>query len=247
MDNPDLNNHEPSRPRQPVFNLPAIIVVFSAVLLAIHVARVWLLSQDANIELIFILSFIPARFGNELYTSYWPPFGAWSVYWSPFTYSLLHADWAHLVMNTLWLFAFGSPVAKRIGKARFIGLCLVASMAGAGLHYITHMGEMSPVIGASAVVSACMGAAIRFAFPQGGRFGMDTENLPTQSLQQAFSNQQVLAFTAVWFGINFLFGSGIIPIAGEGQLIAWEAHIGGFLTGVLLFDWFDRPVNSPSF
>jgi membrane associated rhomboid family serine protease len=48
-----------------------------------------------------------------------------------------------------------------------------------------------------------------------------------------------LIFLGVWLGINMIFGLGTLPIAGEGQDVAWQAHIGGFFAGLLLFAAFD--------
>ena len=48
-----------------------------------------------------------------------------------------------------------------------------------------------------------------------------------------------MTFVIFWFGLNFLFGSGILPLGVEGQ-IAWEAHMGGFLFGWLGFAAFDQ-------
>jgi membrane associated rhomboid family serine protease len=53
---------------------------------------------------------------------------------------------------------------------------------------------------------------------------------------------RVMIFIVVWFGINLLFGAASLPIAGNDQPIAWQAHIGGFLAGLLLFSLFD-PVS----
>jgi membrane associated rhomboid family serine protease len=50
---------------------------------------------------------------------------------------------------------------------------------------------------------------------------------------------RILAFFTVWFGINLLFGLGSISLTGGDQPIAWEAHVGGFLAGLLLFGLFD--------
>jgi membrane associated rhomboid family serine protease len=54
----------------------------------------------------------------------------------------------------------------------------------------------------------------------------------------------VLAFLAIWFGVNIVFGVGSIAVGMEGATVAWQAHIGGFLAGLLLFSLFDpvRPV-----
>ena len=66
-----------------------------------------------------------------------------------------------------------------------------------------------------------------------------------QSLFQALRNPRVLAFLAVWFGINIVFGIGAIAVGSAEQSVAWQAHIGGFLAGLLLFSLFD-PVSRRS-
>ena len=53
----------------------------------------------------------------------------------------------------------------------------------------------------------------------------------------------MLAILVVWFGLNLLLGLGSLSLTGDEQELAWEAHIGGFLAGLLLFPWFD-PVSS---
>ena len=51
----------------------------------------------------------------------------------------------------------------------------------------------------------------------------------------------------VWFGLNLLFGLGSLSFGGAEQSVAWEAHIGGFLAGLLLFSWFDPVPDIPQF
>ena len=58
-------------------------------------------------------------------------------------------------------------------------------------------------------------------------------------LRQAFRDTRVLGFLAVWFGINIIFGVGSIAIGADGASVAWQAHIGGFLAGLMLFSLFD--------
>jgi membrane associated rhomboid family serine protease len=50
---------------------------------------------------------------------------------------------------------------------------------------------------------------------------------------------RVIAFLVIWFGLNLLFGIGSISLTDQQQTVAWEAHVGGLLTGLLLFPWFD--------
>lgn len=223
--------------REPIFNLPGVITVLIALLALIHLGREIFLSPAADRLVVLALAFIPASY-SALASQLPIPI---SGLWSPVTYSLLHGDWLHLGMNALWLAAFGSPVARRFGSARFLALLAVTSMGGALFHYLWHPGAPIPMIGASGAVSGTMGAAARFAFSappgSGGRgFRADGRAL---TLAESFTNRSFLVFFAVWMALNYLFGSGILPVAGVDSIVAWQAHIGGFLTGVLAFPLFD--------
>jgi membrane associated rhomboid family serine protease len=112
----------------------------------------------------------------------------------------------------------------------------------------THAGSLAPMIGASAGISGMMGAAARFVFEPGGSLDMwhgdraHADMVPAAPLLVALRNPRVLSFVGVWFGFNLLFGLGSLSIAGAGnQSVAWEAHVGGFLAGLLLFSAFDPP------
>lgn len=222
--------------REPALNLPPVITAIAVALLLVHVVRTAFLTVDLDRWAIIILAFIPARYG-ELAAEFPMPAAA---IWSPLTYSLLHGDWMHLIVNLFWLAAFGSPVGRRLGPWRTAAIGVLGSLGGAAAHYLAFAGEFVPMIGASAVVSAFMGAAARFAFTGGSGPRLNIEG-PAQSLVQSFSNPRFLVFLLVWLGINYLFGTGAIPIAGEGARIAWQAHVGGFLAGLLAFSALDRP------
>ena len=223
----------PRSEREPAINLPLGVTIFFLVLLSIHALREFLLDRDGILTLILLLSFIPARYdGAEI------PFAV-AAWWSPFSYSLLHGDWMHLAVNSVWLAAFGSPVFSRLGATRAIGLALAASAGGAAAHFVSHMGEAVPLVGASAVVAGYMGAAARFAFRPGHAGGLAVHG-PALPLRDSFSDQRFLGFVAVWLVLNFVFGSGVTLITGESTNIAWQAHVGGFAVGVLGFSLFDR-------
>jgi membrane associated rhomboid family serine protease len=93
-----------------------------------------------------------------------------------------------------------------------------------------------------------MAAAIRFAFQHGSflsfrRGDADAAaQVPALSLSKALRNPRVLGFLGVWFGVNIIFGIGSIAIGADGASVAWQAHIGGFFAGLLLFSLFD-PVS----
>ena len=121
----------------------------------------------------------------------------------------------------------------------------VTAAAGALAHFITHEHAVAPMIGASASVSGTMAAAIRFAFVQGSFLSFSrgdadaAARVPALSLVRALQDPRVLGFLGVWFGVNIIFGVGSIAIGADGASVAWQAHIGGFFAGLLLFSLFD--------
>jgi membrane associated rhomboid family serine protease len=239
--------------REPLFNIPPVIVAVLALLALIHAVRMLLLTDDQDIVFLRSFAFIPARYDTSVVLGGALPGGAGAEVWSFVTYSLIHADWTHLGVNAVWLLPFGSAVARRFGALRFLAFFAVTSAAGAALHLATHAGEPFPMIGASAAISGAMAAAMRFAFQRGGPLGLlrgadeQAYRVPAVPLTGVLSDARVLIFVAVWFGINILFGLGSLPITGSEQTVAWQAHIGGFLAGLLLFSWFDPAPDFPQF
>lgn len=237
--------------REPLFNIPPVVIAVLALLALVHGVRTLLLTDDQDIEFLLRFAFIPARYDTSLVLGGPLPGGFGAELWTFVTYSLLHGSWTHFGVNAIWLLPFGSAVARRFGALRFLAFFAVTAAAGAGLHLATHAGEQFPMIGASASISALMAAAMRFAFQRGGPLGMlrgDDEQayrVPAIPLIHVLSDARVLIFLAVWFGINLLFGLGPLSITGGEQPVAWQAHIGGFLAGLLLFSWFDPPMEQP--
>ena len=238
--------------REPVFNIPPVVVALLAVLVLVHAVRTLVLSEQQDLEFLLTFSFIPVRYDSSVVLGDTLPGGGADI-WTFVTYALIHADWTHLAVNAIWLLPFGSAVARRFGASRFLAFFVVTAAAGAAVHLATHAGEQFPMIGASAVVSGTMAAAMRFAFQRGGPLGMlgrsdeRTYRVPAIPLRGVLTDTRVMLFLAVWFGINILFGVGSLPITGGEHSVAWQAHIGGFLAGLLLFSWFDPPSQFPQF
>ncbi len=229
-----------------MFNVPAVVLWALGLMCAVHLVRVWVLTPEDDRLFVLTFAFIPARYAATLLPGGILPGGVGAEFWTFVSYSLIHADAMHLGLNSIWLVAFGSPVARRFGAPRFAILLLVTAAAGALMHLVTHAGEMLPVVGASGAVSGAMGAATRFVFQRGGpldswRYGPEVaERIPAAPLGVAMRNPRVLAFVGVWFAVNLIFGVGSVSIGGGDQIVAWEAHVGGFLAGLLLFPLFDR-------
>lgn len=237
-----------TQPREPIFNVPPVVLATLAALALVHVIREFVLSPDTDRYVLAMFAFIPGRFAhNILADPIWP--GGWLAdVWTFVTYAFIHADWVHLGVNSIWLLAFGTPLARRFGPARFLAFFAVTAAAGAFAHLVAYADVAAPMIGASAAISGMMAAAMRFAFQRGGPIfarGRDeaANRVPALSLAATLSNPRILIFLAVWFGINLIFGLGGVSISGEDQPIAWQAHVGGFVAGLLLFGLFD-PVSA---
>jgi membrane associated rhomboid family serine protease len=256
--------------REPVFNIPSVVAVTIGALVLLHGLRS-VLSDEADITLLLELAFIPAQWAVA-----WDPAKATEImagiagqaadpdtatrlalaryvlaepapsYWSPVTYALLHGSWVHILLNGVWLAAFGTPVARRCGAVRFLALALASAVGGAAAHFLANGTSVMPMIGASAAVSGMMGAAARFAFGTGaGHFGpndwmADRTRHPRLSLLGVAKNSRAALFLGIWFVTNLLFGIAAGPLGITDAGIAWEAHIGGFLVGLLLFPLVDR-------
>lgn len=219
----------------PVFNAPRIVIVSLAVLVLAHVVRTSLLSQDADEWLIGAAAFIPARYDDlDL------PGGMLAKLASPLTYALLHGDYTHLVFNCGWLLAFGTIVARRVSAAGFLALAGASAIGGALLFLVMNLGLRQPMIGASGAISGLMGAAVRFIFlPDAGSMP-GSGYAPSMTLTEVLGDRRCRMLIGSWLLFNLLFGLFLGQLFTDSP-IAWEAHVGGFMTGLLLFPLFERP------
>jgi membrane associated rhomboid family serine protease len=230
---------------EPIFNIPGVVVAVIAVFVLILLGKEFLLTEEQDIRFVVYFAFIPARYDPAVLGDATYPGGVGAQIWTFVTYAFLHGDFLHLTMNAIWFLPFGAAVARRFGTLRFIGFFVATAVGGALAHLATHQGEMLAMIGASAAVSGFMAGAIRFAFQQGGPLAMfrnddvSAYQVPAAPLKVALRDPRILVFLVAWFGLNLLFGIGSGGIPGVEQSIAWQAHIGGFLTGLLLFSVFD--------
>jgi membrane associated rhomboid family serine protease len=224
----------PEEGPQPFLRLPWAVSALAGLMLAIQAVLSFIPAQADSI--LFNYGFVPARYSPSFLTAHGIDGGSLLDRALPFvTYMFLHAGWMHVIVNTVWLLAFGAVVVRRFGNARFFLFFLICGVAGAALHLALNWDSVAPVVGASAAISGLMAAAFRLI----GRDG-DAFTAP-QPLAPIFS-RQILIWSAVWIAINI--AAGVTGVgAGPGiQLIAWEAHLGGFAAGLLLAGLFD-PVN----
>ena len=214
-------------PRQPIFQTPIVVPLLIGFLALAHLARVLMpaASQDGWIDR---FAFTPAHL-----TAGWIASHGWGAALIPFlTHMAIHNDWTHLTVNALWLLAFGPIVARRLGPFLFLVFFALCGIAGVATHWLFNLGSPLPVIGASGAISGLMAAGLRLLpglRPQSGAPSL----LPILS-------RQFLLFSLIWIGMNILVGVTGLGLMGESGLIAWQAHLGGFIAGMLLSGPFDR-------
>jgi membrane associated rhomboid family serine protease len=88
--------------REPIFNIPPVILAVLAVLALVHLARILLLTEQQDIEFLLTFAFIPARYDSSVVLGGSLPGGGADI-WTFVTYALIHADWTHFGVNAAFL------------------------------------------------------------------------------------------------------------------------------------------------
>ena len=223
---------QPEQKPVPIFNIPNVVLMIGALLVSIHIIRDYVLSVEAGNWVIFYGSIWPIRFTLPVTDPFWP------LITSPITYSLLHGGWQHLILNGVWLLAFGSPLAVRMGWVRFIAFWIVTAIAGAAAHIFADPSSAVPMLGASGAISGMTAAAARFGFRATGTGRVRGFLGRPLTLIETFTHRTSLTFIIVWFAINFISGAGFLMVGDGTSGIAWQAHIGGFLAGLVVLPLF---------
>jgi membrane associated rhomboid family serine protease len=236
---PESQQNQGQAVREPAINLPAGILVLLAVMLAVHLVRSFVLNERSDLQLLIWTAFTSFRITEPGQL----PGGMLPLVWTPFTYALLHADWLHLGFNSVWLAAFGTPVARRYGLGPMLTLFFVSSAAGAALFAAVPTAGI--LIGASGGVAGLTGAACRFIFqPLIVHRDLETGEQHVLGRQLASFGELVRDRRAGVFILVWVVGNAVVPLlpelfGGSGS-ISWQAHLGGFIAGLLLVQLFER-------
>lgn len=227
-----------------IINAPRAVIVMIGVFVAVHLALQWI-DNDLAEWLSLALAFSPARLAPPaVLAGTVLPGGEGAKYWTFFSHMFLHGDWLHLAINSVWMLAFGSVAARHLGALRFVAFTLFCAAAGAVASQVVYWGTLSFMIGASGAVSGQMAGAIRLMFAGGKSLSLANAQagagVKPLSLAATFRHRRAMTFIAVWMVLNLVFGlTGVGAPADVGR-IAWEAHTGGFVGGLLVFGLFAR-------
>ncbi len=147
---------------------------------------------------------------------------------------MLHATAAHLLFNLIWLVVFGTPVARRFGSFwRFFAFFMLCGAAGGAFFSLFHLSDPTLLIGASGGITGLLGGLVRFAFHRPLSKPVSAKGV------LALTDRSVLTWSAIVIAMNAsiaIFGPGVG--AGDAD-IAWQAHVGGYLFGLVAFPLFD--------
>jgi membrane associated rhomboid family serine protease len=214
-----------------------VVLCLILLLVGCHVART-LLPPERSLAWINQYAFIPARYSHAFLSQHGIDGGSLLDRGLPFlTYMLLHNDYTHLAINSLWLLAFGPIVARRFGPALFLLFFMICGVAGAATHLAFNWGSLEPVIGASAAISGLMAAGIRLLPTERPPWAADGP--PAEAAMLPLWSRQIIFFTLIWVVLNVVAGFTGFGMAGEVGLIAWQAHLGGYAAGLILSGPFD--------
>ena len=233
----DKNPSEMSQPRQtpPAINLPRVVWGLILALVAIQFVLEWG-GEQWQAFAVYTFAFIPARLGLAHFPQ--PPGAA---IWSFLTYGFLHANWSHVLGNSLWLAVFSKPVQARLGTLRYLILLVVSIIAGAVATLVLHWGEPLQLVGISGGVSGLLAAAIPLMY--GHREPEPHGRLRPLRPLEILQDSRAVTFSLMWIVITaltatsqFITTDALIPR----NVVAWEAHVGGFIIGLIAFYALDR-------
>jgi membrane associated rhomboid family serine protease len=145
------------------------------------------------------------------------------------THMFLHSGWLHLIANMWTLWIFGDNVEDVMGPFKFLAFYLLCGLGALAVHMFTNSSSTMPVVGASGAIAGVMGAYF-FLYPH----AKVVTFLPILIIPFIFELPAVF-YLGAWFMTQVL--SGMLAPAGGGG-VAWWAHIGGFVVGMLLLRFF---------
>jgi membrane associated rhomboid family serine protease len=177
------------------------------------------LSQGPGLDkFIYTYGLVPARYTIPEVSAYFT-FGQQLV--APMSFMFLHGGFLHLLGNMWSLYIFGDNVEDRLGPFRYLIFYLLAGIASGMFHFLSNTQSMVPTIGASGAVAGVMGAYF-IIHPNSKILTL----IPIIFIPW-FVEIPAFIFIGIWFAMQLL------NAAGGGGGIAWWAHIGGFIFGIL--------------
>jgi len=177
-------------------------------------------------QFVYIYGLVPARYSVPEIASYFTP---WQQVTAFFSFMFLHGGFLHLLGNMWSLYIFGDNVEDRLGPVRYLIFYLLCGWASGLSHLLTNLYSEIPTIGASGAIAGVMGAYL-VLFPSSRILTL----IPIIFIPY-FIEVPAFLFLGLWFILQFISAAGS---GGQATGVAWWAHIGGFLFGIILLKFF---------
>jgi membrane associated rhomboid family serine protease len=218
----------PLKDNIPSQHRPYIVYVIIAVNAIVFFYQLGLSTRDMNV-FFHLFGVVPARFGHPEWAQWvgFPDAG----YYTFISHMFLHAGWAHFLGNMWILWVFSDNVEDIMGTVRFLLFYIMCGLFALGTHLFFNMDSTMPVVGASGAIAGVMGAYL-ILYPHAKVVTL----IPIFFIPYIVELPAVV-FLGIWFTIQ-LFSGLLAHLAPDAGGIAWWAHAGGFIGGILLLPIF---------
>lgn len=149
------------------------------------------------------------------------------------TSMFLHGGWLHIIGNMLYLWVFGNNVEDSMGHARFVAFYLACGVIAAGAHALQDPQSVVPMIGASGAISGVLGAYL-LLYPRARILVLIWLGIFVTTVRVP-----ALVVLGFWIVLQVIQLS-VATVAGDPGGVAWMAHIGGFIAGMVLLPVFKK-------
>lgn len=177
-----------------------------------------------NEAVFYIFGFVPGKYTIPELSRHFSPL---NLLISPFTYMFLHGGFWHFAGNLWFLHIFGDNIESHLGPLRFLAFYLVCGLFSALCHFLLNVSSPIPTIGASGAIAGVMGAYF-LLYPTARIL-----TLVPVLIFPIFIHIPAVVFLGIWFFFQFINAAGAAG-QGGGAGIAWWAHVGGFVAGMIL-------------
>ncbi len=222
----------PVRDNVPHRRVPVALYSIMALNIVLFLMQVGMSERQLN-QVVYLFGIVPRRYTDPAWAE-WVGFPT-GDYWPFLTSMFLHGGWLHIISNMWTLGIFGNNVEDRMGMARFIVFYILCGVASGVVHTLTNFGSTVPAIGASGAIAGVL-AAYLVLYPTARILCV----FPILFIPLFFELPAVV-FIALWYLMQLYSGTLSLFSPGEGGGIAWWAHIGGFITGLVLLPYFVGP------
>jgi len=165
-----------------------------------------------------------------------------SVYLTLFTSMFMHGGLAHIGGNMLFLWIFGDNIEDRLGHVKYLIFYLLCGVI-AGLSHVFATGVFAN--SESALLVPSLGASGAISGVLGGYILLHPKRRVTVILFRFLTDVPAYVAIGIWFAFQLISGLGILGGGNQEGGVAYAAHVGGFLAGLVLIKFFDRGGRSP--